>query len=267
MGVKNPVGGYRRRWGNPEGYKGPYGPSHAVRPGGRLTAISLAWLGALALAASPPDPAVGALVDKVIEAYGGLPALEKFPVMIQEGHVAAHEAKDVGRIVRIQERPRRLRVSIAYPGSAPEQRILDGARGWRDGREVSGSPPHGAMLLQAARMDLPVSLSTGRQRLVDEGTVERDGVKLRAILLPLGDGLSITAEIDPASGRIVRSVGRMPGPVGSLEFVTAYSEFRKVSGVLVPFREENFVQGRHSGTTEILTTEFLVEAPTGAFRP
>jgi hypothetical protein len=59
----------------------------------------------------------------------------------------------------------------------------------------------------------------------------------------------------------------MPGGVGSLEFVTAYSDFRKVSGVLVPFREENFVQGRHSGTTELQTVEFLAEAPTGAFRP
>jgi hypothetical protein len=27
------------------------------------------------------------------------------------------------------------------------------------------------------------------------------------------------------------------------------------------------VQGRHSGTTEIRSVEFLVEAPTGVFRP
>lgn len=232
-----------------------------------MIAIVLAPLAALTLAAAPPDQAVGKLVDKVVEAYGGLAALEKFPVLVQEGEVVAHEAQDVGRILRIYERPRRLRVTIAYPGSPAEQRILDGARGWRDGREVSGAPPHAAMLLQAARLELPLSLAEGRARLVDEGVVERDGVKLRALTLPLGDGLAITAEIDPASGLVVRSVARMPGGVGSLEFVTAYSGFRKVSGVLVPFREENFVQGRHSGTTEIRTTEFLVEAPTGAFRP
>jgi hypothetical protein len=103
-------------------------------------------------AASPADPAVGALVEKVIEAYGGKAALEKFPVMVQEGEVTAHQASDVGRVLRIHEKPRRLRVTIAYPGSPPEQRILDGARGWRDGREVSGTPPHVAMLLQASRM-------------------------------------------------------------------------------------------------------------------
>ena len=222
---------------------------------------------AIAIAAGPSPSKVGPLVDKVVEAYGGKAALEKYPVLVQEGYVAAHQAADVGRLTRIYERPRRLRVTISYPGSVAEQRILDGPRGWRDGREVTGTPPQAAMILQAARMELPLSLLTGVERLVDEGSVDRDGKSLRALTLPLGDGLSVTAEIDPESGRIVRAVARMPGGVGSLEFVTAYSDFRKVSGTWVAFKEENFVQGRHSGSTELVTVEYLVEAPTGAFRP
>jgi hypothetical protein len=232
-----------------------------------LAAVAAPLL-AVAMAAGPSAPMkVGPLVDKVVEAYGGKAALEKYPVLVEEGYVAAHQAADVGRLTRIFERPRKLRVTISYPGSVAEQRILDGPRGWRDGREVTGTPPHAAMVLQAARMELPLSLLAGVDRLVDEGTVERDGKALRALTLPLGDGLSVTAEIDPESGRIVRAVARMPGGVGSLEFVTAFSDFRKVSGTWVPFKEENFVQGRHSGTTELVTVEYLVEAPTGAFRP
>ena len=227
----------------------------------------VATLAALALAAAPAEPPASALVEKVVEAYGGKAALERYPVLVQEGEVVAHQAADVGRLLRIFERPRRLRVSIAYPGNPPEQRILDGARGWRDGREVTGTPAQKAMVLQAARMDLPLALLEGRDRVVDEGVVERDGSRLRALTLPLGDGAAVTAEIDPETGRILRSVARMPGGVGSLEFVTAFSDFRKVAGVLLPFREEAFVQGRHSGTTAIKSAEFLVEAPTGAFRP
>jgi hypothetical protein len=231
-----------------------------------LSAVAAPLL-ALAITAGPAPSKVGPLVDKVIEAYGGKAALEKYPVLVQEGYVAAHQAADVGRLMRIYERPRKLRVTISYPGSMAEQRILDGPRGWRDGREVTGTPPQAAMILQAARMELPLSLLGGVDRIVDEGTVDRDGRSLRALTLPLGDGLSVTAEIDPESGRIVRAVARMPGGVGSLEFVTAFSDFRKVSGTWVPFKEENFVQGRHSGTTELVTVEYLVEAPTGAFRP
>jgi hypothetical protein len=231
-----------------------------------LSAVAAPLL-ALAITAGPAPSKVGPLVDKVIEAYGGKAALEKYPVLVQEGYVAAHQAADVGRLMRIYERPRKLRVTISYPGSMAEQRILDGPRGWRDGREVTGTPPQAAMILQAARMELPLSPLGGVDRIVDEGTVDRDGRSLRALTLPLGDGLSVTAEIDPESGRIVRAVTRMPGGVGSLEFVTAFSDFRKVSGTWVPFKEENFVQGRHSGTTELITVEYLVEAPTGAFRP
>jgi hypothetical protein len=232
--------------------------------------LAAAPLAALLLSAAPPapsDPGLSALVAKVVEAYGGRAALERYPVVVQEGEVTAHEAADVGRLTRIFERPRRLRVTIAYPGGAPEQRILDGSRAWRDRREVTGSPPQLAMLLQAARMDLPLSFADAVDRLVDEGVIDRDGKRLRAVTLRVGDGLSVTAEVDEATGRIERAVARMPGGVGSLEFVTAFSDFRKVSGVWVAFREESFVQGRHSGTTTLRRVEFLPEAPTGAFRP
>jgi hypothetical protein len=49
--------------------------------------------------------------------------------------------------------------------------------------------------------------------------------------------------------------------------VTTFSDHRKVSGAWVAFREESYVHGRHSGTTELRSVEFLAEAPTGAFRP
>jgi len=173
----------------------------------------------------------------------------------------------VGRLTRIYERPRRLRVTISYPGSRAEQRILDETRGWRDGREVTGTPPQQAMILQAARMDLPLALAASVERLVDEGIIERDGRSLRALTLPLGAGLSVTAEIDPVSGRIERAVARMPGGPGSIEFVTAFSDFRKVEGLWMAFREESFVNGRRSATTTLRHVEFLPEAPTGAFRP
>ncbi len=239
------------------------------RPGGFLAPFPLlaAPLVALLLSAPPPVLTVAALVDRVAEAYGGRAVLEKHPVMVQEGEVSAHESSDVGRLTRIFERPRRLRVSISYPGNPPERRILDGAQAWRDRREVTGTPPHLAMVLQAARMDLPFSLSETPARVADEGAVERDGKRLRILSLPLGDGATVSAEIDESSGRIHRAVARMPAGVGSLEFVTAFSDFRKVSGTWVAFREESFVHGRHSGTTELRSVEFLAEAPTGAFRP
>ena len=196
----------------------------------------VAALAALLVTVPPGQPEVAALVARVVEAHGGRSALEKYPAMFQEGEVTAHESADKGRLTRIFERPRRLRVVISYPGNRPEMRMLDGSRAWRDLQEVTGTPPASAMVLQAARLDLPLSLARAVGRLVDEGTLERDGKKLRALTLPLGEGMTITAEIDEASGRIQRSVARMPAGAGSLEFVTAFSDYRKVSGTWVAFR-------------------------------
>jgi hypothetical protein len=227
----------------------------------------LPWL-ALALAASPPPGggSLAALVERSVEAYGGRAALERHPVVVQEGTVTSRMRGGAsGRMTRILERPRRLRVSISYGGDS-EQRVLDGARGWREGADVTGTPAHHAMVMQAARLDLPLALLRGVERLVDEGTVEREGRRLRAVTLPLGEGMTLTAEIDPETGRILRSVSRLAGPP-RLEFATDYLDFREVSGVLVPFREVNVAQGQRTGETALARVEFLREAPTGAFRP
>lgn len=224
-------------------------------------------LAALSLAAGPSSPrSAQALVERSVEAYGGRSALARFPAMVEEG-VVTSAMRGRGKVTRIFERPRRLRVSIAYGGERGELRVLDRERGWRDGEEVSGGPPYLAMVLQAARLDLPLVLLEGKQGLVDEGPVERAGAKLRAVSVSLGDGLGLRAEIDPASGEVRRVVTRLAGPGGAVEFATEFGDFRKVSGVLVPFRETNFAQGQRTGETVLSSVELLREAPAGAFRP
>jgi hypothetical protein len=202
----------------------------------------------------------------VLDAYGGVPVLERYPVVVQEGTVtSAMRGGGEGRIVRIFERPLRLRVTITYSGEQ-EQRILDGAAAWREGRPVQG-PAYFAMVLQAARLGLPLLLRDAAAALRDGGAVERDGVALRAIHADLGDGISMTVEVEAVTARILRSTVRYAGPDGGVEFSTAYSDFRKVAGILVPFREENAAQGRRTGETRLTRVEFLPEAIPSAFRP
>jgi hypothetical protein len=52
-----------------------------------------------------------------------------------------------------------------------------------------------------------------------------------------------------------------------LEFVTTYSDFRKVDGVLVPFREENWANGQTTGETVLRKVEFPKALPPAAFAP
>ena len=233
-------------------------PAQYTRPPLRSLLCPAALL-ALALAASlalpSPGLAAGApvtpLVARVLAAYGGRAALEQARVVRQEGTVTSLMHPGTGRIVRLVQRPASLRVEIAYPDAPPEVRVLHGGHGDRDGVEVTGTPAHAAMVLQAARLSLPLALAEPGAKVADRGELTRDGRKVHALALALPGGLELVAEIDPQSGRILRSAGAMPAPGagGRIEFATVYSQFKRVGGVLFAFHEENWAAGQHTADT------------------
>lgn len=238
-----------------------------------LAAILFAWTAT----SSGADDVLG-LLKKSVNAYGGEKALSTL-IFLESGRLTStmRDGKE-GSIARLYRRPDKLRVEISFGDETPEVRILDGKKGWRQGQEASGMP-FDAMVLQAARFALPLNLLQRRGDLKDLGTVTRDGKVLRAVELPLGRGLSITAEIDPATGRILRSTAKSAGgmggmsmsvggtPGGGVEFATTYDDFRNVDGILFAFKEGNFAMGRHTGDTVIEKVEILKALPEGALTP
>jgi hypothetical protein len=231
-----------------------------------LFALTLA---AACLAAAPPAMAepLAPLVRRCIAAHGGKAAIARARAMRQEGRVTSilHPGAP-GRILRLYERPGRLRVEIAFPGAPPEVRVLDGGRGWREGEEVGG-PRLAAMMLQVARLDLPALLSDWEAGLEDLGTADDGGRKVRVVAFRPAPGLVVEAAIDAGSGRIVRSRGTARDPGMPLEFVTTYEDYREVDGVLVAFREKNWANGRTTGETVLEKVEFPRSLPPSSFRP
>lgn len=218
-------------------------------------------------AAGPADRApLSALIRRCVEAYGGPRALARAASLRQEGRVTSllHPGAE-GRILRFYERPGRLRVEIAFPGDPPEIRVLDGSRGWRNGEAVE-SARLASMLLQAARLDLPSLLVDWEARLQDRGSAEVDGRTLRVVALQPAPGILVEAAIDERTALIVRSRGTSRDAKMPLEFITSYGDFRKVDGLVVAFREENWANGRNTGETVLEKVE-LVALPAGTFRP
>ncbi|MDD5761517.1 MAG: hypothetical protein PHP88_03295 [bacterium] len=208
------------------------------------------------------------LVAQTVKAYGGEKALRNASAVRHTGQVTAPmRGGGSGEIVREFERPDKLRVVIRY-ASDIEVRIYDGKTGWRQGGVVTG-PPRDAMVLQAARMALPLILLDRKGDLVDRGRTVYEGKEVRTLELPLGSGLALTVDIDPALGRILRSTGR-GGDRGSgvpLEFVTSYMDYRIVDGLLHSFREGNFANGFVTGETTLSRVEVLKSLPPETFRP
>jgi hypothetical protein len=206
----------------------------------------------------------GSLVEKMGEAYGGRAALEKLGTVRESGTVqAAMRMGSSGPVMRLFARPLQLRVEVG----TNEVRLVDGPKGWRNGKEVKGMQ-YEAMVLQAVRLDLPWQLLTHKDKLVEKEPRELDGKRLRVVELPLENGLSVSAGIEPDTGHILwSSSDSAGGAMGGMNFETHYDDFRKVDGVLFAFKEVNFANGTKTAETTLGKIELLKSSPEGAFEP
>ena len=225
------------------------------------------WLGIAFVRLVTPAVAEdsGALVDKMVTAYGGQAALEKIAAIREEGKLeGAMRPGSLGPIVRTYARPSKLRVQIGDGPKFTEVRVVNGSKGWRDGKEVTGVS-YEAMVLQAARLDLPWLLMKQKGKLVDKGFVERDGRRLQVFELAFENGLKVSAGVEPTTGHILFSSGTTK--TGSMTFETAYDDFRTVDGVLFAFKETNMAQGTKTADTILSKIEILKKAREDEFRP
>ncbi|MFI5372810.1 MAG: hypothetical protein ACHQ52_14735 [Candidatus Eisenbacteria bacterium] len=242
----------------------PAAVGHPADPGRLGTTGARRWaiVATLAIAAATAcvstnafaDEAASTRIGEVLDAYGGRAALARVHAYRAEGRFASEMRQVTVHTVRVFSRPDRLKVLIDYPGH-PEARLVDGRRGWRTvgpgPLEPSEGPMLDAMILQAARANVPWVLAE-RESLarVVEG-IERDGVKLDGIEIPLDHGLLLRVYVNPVTRRVAMSQGVLSHAGMSTHFETMYSDFRQVSGVLFGFKEENWASGEHTGTTTL----------------
>src|SRR6266550_3774170 len=135
------------------------------------------------------------LIARVMAAYGGSAAWSKVAGFHETGTVTPAMRPDEGKLTRDWQRPDKLRVEIVYPTST-EVRVVDGDHGTQNGKDASGMGLD-AMRLQAARLALPPLLIEKRQTL-------RQLENRNVIEIPLTPSMTLTIEVDPATGRIVR---------------------------------------------------------------
>jgi hypothetical protein len=210
------------------------------------------------VAADPPPDDVHALIAKVLRSYGGREALDKIHAYRVEGTLFNMRRHDESPTVRIFARPGRLKVLLGYEG-ASEVRIVDGARGWRnqpgESIEPAAGPMLDAMTLQAARAGVPWILAERESvaRLVNpqDGSTVADVRSSRTIEIPLGEGLTFRAAIDPETFRVSMSEGLIDRGGFKTHFETYYSDFHTVNGLRFAQKEENWASGVQTGITTI----------------
>lgn len=214
---------------------------------------ALALLAAVPALAARPET-VHERVSQVLNAYGGWGRLAPIRAYRIEGELFSAMRHATVPTTRVFARPDRFKTLIDYPGGL-EARLVDGVHGWRTEHgsalsEVTG-PMFLSMVLQAARCNVPWILAERESSARMIAPLEKDGLRLPGLEIPLGEGLVFRAWTNPLTHLVVVSQGELRSGNVATHFETYYSDFRGVGGVKFAFHEENFASGVQTGVTTV----------------
>jgi hypothetical protein len=212
----------------------------------RLISIVLALM--MAAPASSQSDALSDALERMIAAYGGEENLQKLDSMVQEWEFLALTRNQQGSDKRSVRLPEQLKVELTYPNKQ-ETRVLNGDAGYAifDDRApaAASAMQTSAMRLQLMRLYSPLTLRDKRDALA---LTRNDGY----LTLTLREhGLQADYVVSTETWHIVKVVGQLSMNGTAMQFVTEYSEFAMVDGVLVHHRENKYVGGMNTAVLRL----------------
>jgi len=207
---------------------------------------------------------VRTVLDQLIQSYGGENNLRKMDNMVQEWDMVALMGNRHGTDVRSIRSPDLLRVDLSYPGKS-ETRILNGEsasvifNGSRQGN-VS-TPQRDAMRLQLMRLYSPLML----RNKIDSLSLKEEGGLLALSLVE--SGVHVHYLVNKEIWRIEKVAGSLIINGGEIQFLTEYSDFSVVEGVLVHHRENKFAGGVNTAMLQLRQITFDAHMDDSLFKP
>jgi hypothetical protein len=233
----------------------------AVGLGVRAESLRLSFVDAQAEAAQRPanDPAAMALLKRVVDVRGGIEPLKKVTSVVADTETTIYfEQKTMTSTTRTYiAYPDKFRVDAKIENAEIVQ-VYDSGSAWmRDPTGVHEAPPPMRedfgnnvrrdtipMLIAAAEGKYSVKL------LPEEG---REGRVLRVLEISGAQLPPVRLYVDP-QGLIARQAFSAPGPDGKpVQVEEVFSDYRKVDGIMVPYKAELVRQGRTILTRTIRT--------------
>jgi len=220
-------------------------PRYAVQNSSRKLLLSLLLLIPLCAGAQSPDKSY--VLERLVDAYGGAENLRKLDNVVQEWDMVALMSKRQGTDVRHITIPGQLQVTLTYPQKV-ERRMLAGDTGrvsFNGGESYPATEPQrDAMRLQLMRLYSPLVL----RDKTDNVTLTMEGDLCALTLEEHGVRADYLVNLD--TWRIEKVAGTLNMGGGDMRFLTEYSDFEFIDGVLV-HRKENKYAGNVN--TAVLT--------------
>ena len=196
---------------------------------------------------------VQTVLDQLVETYGGEENLRKMNSMVQEWDLVTVMGKRPGTDVRSIRAPDQLRVDLTYPHKT-ETRILNGntAHAIFNGAEpqlVTGIQAD-AMRLQLMRLYSPLML---RNRMDAVHLTEQGGLLALSLI---EHGVHVHYLINKENWHIEKVAGTLMMNGKEIQFLTEYSNFKMVEGVLIHHSENKFASGMNTARLTLRKMSF-----------
>ena len=210
------------------------------------------------------NPDVKTILDQLVHTYGGETNLQKMDSMVQEWDLTALMGNRHGTDTRSVRAPDQLRVELSYPQKS-ETRILNGDSafvifGDVAPKEVSGMQ-RDAMRLQLMRLYSPLML---RNKIDSVSLVEQDGLLALSLV---ENGVHVHYMINRENWHIEKVAGSLLMGGKEIQFLTEYSDFTTIEGVLVHQKENKFAGGMNTAVLQLLNITFNASIDDKQFAP
>jgi hypothetical protein len=203
----------------------------------------------------------GSITDKIFEAYGGRDRIANVMSVAAEGRISSLMRGEAGIYRRALRRDRRLFVAVLYSQST-ERSLLDSSRGFQatDGNleEVFG-PRYHALVDQYNELDLPFGLLDNTFTITETGRGTLKGTAVHILRLLDRAGNEIYIYVRTEDYLIIKCISTFEQGLHSMILSTEFSDFRRVEGILFPFRMVKYLGGDITG--EITIRAYLLNAP------
>jgi hypothetical protein len=207
---------------------------------------------------------VRTVLDRLIHTYGGESNLGKMDNMTQKWDLVAMMGKRHGTDTRSIRAPNQLRVELSYPEKS-ETRILNGDSAQvifkgKAAEEVSGIQ-RDAMRLQLMRLYSPLMLL----KKIDSVSLIEEGDLLALSLVE--NGVHVHYLINKENWHIEKVAGVLLMNGNEVQFLTEYSDFAVVEGVLVHHKENKFAGGVNTAMLQLRQITFDAQLDDSRFKP
>lgn len=184
--------------------------------------------------------------------------------MVQEWDMVALMRKTHGTDTRSIHAPDKLRVDLGYPEKS-ETRILNGDIGHvifegKPPEQVSGMQLI-AMRLQLMRLYSPLML----RNKIDSVSLIEEGDLLALSLVE--NGVHVHYMVNKDKWLIEKVAGTVIMNHGEIQFLTEYSDFSVVEGVLMHHKENKFAAGMNTAVLQLRKVTFDVNYDDNRFQP